>query len=428
MSAITPAKYSTQTKRLTLRWSDTLENFSRRVLDILASIFGLLFLAPAFLLVAIIIRRDSPGSIFYRRSRAGKNGREFGILKFRTMYERPASYKGPSVTSSDDDRVTPFGRWLRDTKLNELPQLWNVLVGDMSLVGPRPEDFKIASQWPDEIRKEILSVRPGVTSPASIIFREEEKLLSTSNLMEDYLKKILPSKLRLDVLYVRRRNLLNDLDVIFLTFIALLPRLRKKSIPENILFYGPLNQFLFRFLNWFIIDWIVSSIAVIFSGIVWRLSEPLNVGVGSSLVLAFLIALVFSFSNVVLQMNRISWRSARAEAALDLGFSTGLALLALLVIDHFAWSSIHLPFGMLILMGLLSFFGFIATRYRERILTGIASRWFNIRGQAQAIGERVLIIGAGEMGALVSWFLKHVNFLGHSLLPVLWMMIHEKQG
>ena len=194
VSAITPAKYSVETKKLSLQWAPFLENFSRRTLDILASGFGLLFLSPFFLLVAIILRRDSPGPIFYRGSRAGKNGSEFGIYKFRTMYEHPASYEGPCVTSSDDGRITPFGRWLRDTKINELPQLWNVLVGEMSLVGPRPEDFKIASEWPEDIRNEILSVRPGVTSPASIIFREEEKLLSSNNLMEDYLKKILPSK------------------------------------------------------------------------------------------------------------------------------------------------------------------------------------------------------------------------------------------
>ncbi len=410
MSAITPEKYSVETKKLSLQWAPFLGNFSRRTLDILASGFGLLFLSPVFLLVAIIIRRDSPGPIFYRGSRAGKYGREFGIFKFRTMYEDPASYEGPCVTSSDDGRITAFGRWLRDTKVNELPQLWNVLLGEMSLVGPRPEDFKIASEWPEEIRNEILSVRPGVTSPASIIFREEEKLLSSNNLMEDYLKKILPSKLRLDILYVRRRSLLNDLDVIFLTFIALLPLLRKKSIPENVLFYGPLNQFLSRFLNWFMIDWIVSSVAVIFSGIVWRLSAPLNVGVGYSLLLAFLIACVFSISNLVMQINRTSWHTARAEAAMDLGFSAFLALLVLLVVDHFAWNSVHLPSGMLVLVGILSFFGFVSVRYRERILTGIASRWFSLRGHTQVMGERVVIVGAGEMGALASWFLKHGEF------------------
>jgi len=247
-------KPSRNTRAHVSQWGNLLDNVMRRIFDILASFFGLFFLSPFFLLIAILIKRDSAGPVFYRGARVGKNGREFGILKFRTMYEHPASYAGPCLTNSTDGRVTPFGRWLRDTKMNELPQLWNVLMGDMSLVGPRPEDPTIATQWPEEIRQEILSVRPGMTSPASVIYREEEGMLSSSNLMEDYLKKVLPSKLRLDMLYLRRRNLLNDLDVIFLTFIALLPQLRRKSIPENALYYGPLNQFFSRFLNWFIID------------------------------------------------------------------------------------------------------------------------------------------------------------------------------
>ncbi len=96
-------------------------------------------------------------------------GKGFGILKFRTMYERAESYAGPRVTGKQDRRITPLGQWLRNTKLNELPQLWNVLIGEMSLVGPRPEDPEIVKTWPADARKEILSVRPGITSPASIL-------------------------------------------------------------------------------------------------------------------------------------------------------------------------------------------------------------------------------------------------------------------
>ena len=98
-----------------------------------------------------LCRREGPGPVFYRGPRLGKNGRVFGILKFRTMYECPASYRGPRVTAQDDDRITPLGKWLRDTKLNELPQLWNVLVGEMSLVGPRPEDPEIVKTWPEGV-------------------------------------------------------------------------------------------------------------------------------------------------------------------------------------------------------------------------------------------------------------------------------------
>ncbi len=112
------------------------------------------------------------------------------------MFENRDSYEGADVTAEDDGRITPFGRVLRDHKLNELPQLWNVLIGEMSLVGPRPESVNIAEKWPKESRELILSVRPGITSPASVIYRGEEKLLKADNVMEEYLHTILPSKLK----------------------------------------------------------------------------------------------------------------------------------------------------------------------------------------------------------------------------------------
>lgn len=112
----------------------------KRGFDLWVSIAGLVVLWPVFLLIAVRIKADSPGPVFYKGSRSGKGGKFFNILKFRTMYEQPGSYNGSRLTAKDDTRVTRFGRFLRDTKLNELPQLWNVLVGEMSLVGPRPED------------------------------------------------------------------------------------------------------------------------------------------------------------------------------------------------------------------------------------------------------------------------------------------------
>ncbi len=122
-------------------------------MDVCASALGLVFLSPFFLVIAWMIKRESPGPVFYRGPRMGRKGKPFGILKFRTMWEERASYDGPSVTARDDPRVTPLGRWLRHTKVNELPQLWNVLVGEMSLVGPRPEDPGIVATWPEEVRQ-----------------------------------------------------------------------------------------------------------------------------------------------------------------------------------------------------------------------------------------------------------------------------------
>src|SRR5687768_9458953 len=187
---------------------------AKRLMDILAALVGLALLSPFFLIVGLLIKRDSPGPVFYRGARMGKDGRVFGILKFRTMREEAASHTGPSVTAQDDPRITPFGRWLRDTKLNELPQLWNVLVGEMSLVGPRPEDPEIAKTWPEAARREILSMRPGITSPASVAYHDEESRLKTESVMDDY-RNILPDKLRLDQLYVRHHTFITDLDALF---------------------------------------------------------------------------------------------------------------------------------------------------------------------------------------------------------------------
>src|SRR5574339_1003632 len=134
---------------------------SKRLFDIIVAALGLLILSSVFSLLSYLIQRESPGPAFYRGPRLGKGGKPFGILKFRTMYERPSSYAGPRLTVQGDGRITPLGQWLRDTKLNELPQLWNVLVGEMSLVGPRPEDPEIARSWPLKAKEEMLSVQPG---------------------------------------------------------------------------------------------------------------------------------------------------------------------------------------------------------------------------------------------------------------------------
>ncbi len=382
----------------------------RRLLDILAAGFGLLLLLPLFGVIALLIKRDSPGPVFYRGARAGRGGKVFGILKFRTMYETSASYAGPAITAAGDRRVTPFGAWLRETKINELPQLWNVLVGEMSLVGPRPEDPDIAALWEEELRAELLSVRPGITSPATIMFREEEKQLSSQNLMEDYLKQVLPSKLRLDVLYLRRRTLLSDLDVIFLTMVTLLPRLRSATIHESYLYNGPLNRLSRRFLNWFLIDWLVVALAAAFAGLVWRLSTPLNVGWGCYVLSTLALALVFSLTNWVLKLNSIAWQSARAALAVDLAISAGLTTGLLLLANALGWLPAYLPPGLLVMIGTVAFLGFVSVRYRQRILTGIASRWLSLRHTDYAIGERVLIVGAGELGAMASWLIKHGDF------------------
>lgn len=385
-----------------------IDRFFRRFLDLLLSIIGLVLLSPLFLWVALRLRNDSEGPIFFRGKRAGLHGKPFEILKFRTMYDVESSYNGSAITAGDDERVTELGKFLRDSKLNEIPQLWNVLKGDMSLVGPRPEAVSIADLWPEDVRDVILSVRPGITSPASVLYRSEEKLLTQDNVMEDYLRSILPSKLRLDMLYVRNRSLLTDIDVILWTAIALLPALRNRQISEGRLFWGPLSQFFSRFLTWFVIDTAIVFSSALVSELIWRTSVPINLGYGNAIIVSLLIGLVFSLINVLFGLNRVTWSRAAATDAFSLSLSAALSTAVLIMVKLTFLDTSVLPVGLLITTGLLSFFGFVIMRYRERLITGAATRWMNIRSGKQTLAERVLIIGAGDNGELAIWlFQRH---------------------
>jgi lipopolysaccharide/colanic/teichoic acid biosynthesis glycosyltransferase len=382
----------------------------KRIFDIFISVLGLLILSPVFAIIAVSIKRSSPGPVFYRGPRTGRRGKVFQILKFRTMYERLESYNGPRITAGDDERITPSGRWLRGSKLNELPQLWNVLKGDMSLVGPRPEDPDLVANWPEDARQEILSVRPGITSPASVFFRDEENILRAESVMEKYLKIIVPSKIRLDTIYVREHTLVSDLDILFLTAIVFLPNLHNQTIPEHLLIWGPLSRFTSRHLNWFLIDVPIAFLAVILAGFLWRITGPLDLGLESSLLLAILIALFFGVINTILGMNRIVWESARPSDA------WGLVVSALIVTGTL-WSSelfwpggFDLPVGMLVLTGMFALSGFMVARFQTRLLTGLASRWLRLRGSATHLGERILIIGAGEMAQITIRLLRQNGY------------------
>ena len=378
----------------------------RRLIDIGAAALGLIVLAPSFAFIAILIKRDSEGPIFYRGWRIGKGGEPFKILKFRTMYERPESYLGPKITGDADPRITPIGQWLRDTKINELPQLWNVLKGEMSLVGPRPEDPDFVEEWPEATRQELLAVRPGITSPASVLYSDEESLLTSGDVVDDYLRDILPGKLRLDSIYVRHRTVLSDLDVLFLTAVTLLPLLRRKPIREHMLFWGPLARFVSRHFSWFVVDFAVALLSVTTAGIVWRSSAPLHLGLAPAIGSALLIAVVFSAVNALLGLHRIFWSKAPASATLALAFSTGLATLVVLAIN-LRWRPEPLfPPGMLVVAGILAYGDFVLVRYRERLFTGIATKWLKLRGRAHATGERVLIVGAGDVGTFAAWLLR----------------------
>ena len=399
----------------------SLEDLLKRAFDVLAASLGLILLSPVFLYIAWRIKRDSPGPVFYRGLRAGSDEKTFYILKFRTMHENAESYNGPRVTAQDDARITNIGKWLRETKLNELPQLWNVFKGEMSLVGPRPEDPEIAAGWSDEVRCEVLSVRPGITSPASVLYRDEEKRLNGAGFMRIYLEDILPSKLRLDQLYVRYHSFWNDLDVLFYTLLILLPRLKKTSPPEESLIVGPFSNFVRRHFSWFAVDTLTTFAAISLVGLLWRSFSPLDVGWLTALIFGILFALIFSFTSALFGLQKIYWSRSSSTDALDLLPPVGIATAIILLINQFVLMADPqdsyrvvisipglqplFPISMILLAAALSFCGFVLVRYRSRLITGLATRWVNMRGKAPPAQERALIIGSGDTGQYASLML-----------------------
>lgn len=188
----------------------------KRLLDVSASAVGLVLLSPVFAAAALAIRLDSPGPVFYRQERIGRHGRPFRIIKFRSMthgMDRDSNH----VTVAGDPRITRVGMFLRKSKIDEFPQLVNVLLGQMSLVGPRPEVAMFVDKY-DERQRGVLAVLPGITSTASIAFRDEEDQLSISDDPEaTYLHEIMPQKLDMNLVYMERENMLRDVGVILRT-------------------------------------------------------------------------------------------------------------------------------------------------------------------------------------------------------------------
>jgi lipopolysaccharide/colanic/teichoic acid biosynthesis glycosyltransferase len=193
----------------------------KRNFDIVFSFLGLLILLPVFLVIAVWIAFDSRGGIFYKQQRVGLNGKLYGLLKFRTM--RTGSDKQGLLTiGSDDSRITATGQWLRKYKLDELPQLINILKGDMSFVGPRPEVIKYVLHYSLQQRK-VLSVKPGLTDPASLAYLNENDLLSRAENPEQYyILHIMPAKLDLNLEYLARQNMAGDIRIILRTISRIL--------------------------------------------------------------------------------------------------------------------------------------------------------------------------------------------------------------
>lgn len=188
----------------------------KRIFDIVFSFIGLVLLLPFFIIIALLIVIDSPGGVFYKQARVGKNGIDFYLFKFRSM-RTGADKKGLLTVGGRDSRITRMGYFIRKYKIDELPQLLNVFLGDMSLVGPRPEVRKYVDLYNEE-QKQVLSVKPGITDYASIEYSNENEILGKAENPEKvYIDEIMPAKLKLNLKYIAEQGIITDLKIIIKT-------------------------------------------------------------------------------------------------------------------------------------------------------------------------------------------------------------------
>lgn len=206
-----------------IQWSLLIIRLNKviRFFDFVLSLVGLVILAPIFIVLAVWIKIDSVGPVFYKQIRVGQNGKDFGLFKFRSMVV-DADKKGLITVGGKDPRITRSGYFIRKYKLDELPQLINVLVGDMSLVGPRPEVRKYVELYDDE-QNTVLSVKPGITDYASIEYMDENEILGKSTDPEKtYIEEIMPEKIKYNMKYIKNRSLIEYFKIIFLTVLKII--------------------------------------------------------------------------------------------------------------------------------------------------------------------------------------------------------------
>jgi lipopolysaccharide/colanic/teichoic acid biosynthesis glycosyltransferase len=195
-----------------------------RLFEIIVSFLAIVILMPFLLPIMVVLRLTGEGEVFYKQERIGRGGEKFNILKFATMLKDSPNMKNAYITLRDDPRVLPLGKFLRKTKMNELPQLINILKGDISIVGPRPQVESHFDLYPDDKKTEILSIQPGLTGVASIFFRDEEAMISKSKLSpKDFYKQyIVPYKIELELWYKDNQSVFLYFQIIFLTGICVL--------------------------------------------------------------------------------------------------------------------------------------------------------------------------------------------------------------
>jgi FlaA1/EpsC-like NDP-sugar epimerase/lipopolysaccharide/colanic/teichoic acid biosynthesis glycosyltransferase len=359
-----------------------------RSFDVVIAAMGLLLLSPVFLVIGLVIKATSPGPILYKAKRVGKDGQLFKLYKFRSMY-LDADQIGPGITTRNDARITPVGRFLRRTKLDELPQLLNILRGEMSLVGPRPEDPRYVALYTPE-QRQVLSVQPGLTSPASVYYRQEESLLDGDNWEQVYKEQILPRKLAAELSYLQKRTLWSDLFLILQTITSLITDDKRTDLTLAI-----------RNRHLFVLDFLALLI-IPAAALTLRLEKTdWSSDVIHSLIFFTSVALLVKFPIFYrMQFYNRYWRYATISDLVKLLIGIGISTLILTIIfisfhGLLAQYKLAMYRTVPLIDGLLT--GFIISGYRVAV-RGIY-HWRQYHGTIG--GRRVLVVGAGEAGTMV---------------------------
>lgn len=355
----------------------------RRFGELLIAAFALALVSPVILVCAILVKLDSPGPVLFIATRVGKGGREFRIYKIRTMGASDGS--GPRVTAVDDPRITRVGARLRRWRLDELPQLFNVLRGQMALVGPRPEDPRYVRHYTDEQRM-ILRARPGLSSPATLAYLDEESMLVGRDPERLYLDGIMPAKLRIELDYLKGRTLRSDVGVVVRT-LALPWRRRTPAVSR-------LTPFVRQHVPWLAIDMpvVVASYCLAFAlRFLDGPGPPPSESFGVVLVASVLVAPIYASLNGLLRVNRREWRFATAAEVRPIALSCLLAtaLTALLDLSVGVNRDRPVPLSIVLIGGFFAFSGFVGVRYRARLLQRMG-------GRRPGSATRTLIYGAGH--------------------------------
>lgn len=205
----------------------------KRIFDFTMALIGIIVLLPVIIVVSIAIKLTSPGKVLFSQRRLTENMREFDIYKFRSMASNEAREKGAVQIRGNSSEITPIGKFMRKTKIDEIPQLWNILKGDMSFIGPRPELPRRLHHY-DERQRGIFKVRSGISSPASIVFSDEEYLMNQVKDPEEfYIKEIMPYKIELNLYYVKNQSFLNDIWLILATVLKIVGKVKNEQVVKD---------------------------------------------------------------------------------------------------------------------------------------------------------------------------------------------------